>query len=176
MQYKLYHIKRKLFIWDTIYPLNQLWYKSPELYDQYKKNYLGREHIIDNIIPVINCKLHDVVHLSPINPQKISNILKKLWHNVKFQEIFVIDIKDIDIDKAVLFDYHWWEQLISPQEIKRFNKNDLQKISNISVTTINYFKKCIKKWIDPLVFYWIPHILYKWEINIKNSIVIKNNI
>jgi len=52
----VYHLKPKNLVGDFLIPLNQMDRES-KLFHEHSAKYKGREHLMDVIIPKLNCKL-----------------------------------------------------------------------------------------------------------------------
>ncbi len=78
----IYHLKPEPFEGTSLIPLN-LMDKSSPLYLGHAKKYEGREELMLEIIPKLNCKWNDVVQFSALNPQIIVQELKKIHPELK---------------------------------------------------------------------------------------------
>ena len=67
----LYHSVPRNLHGNILYPLNALTEKHPEIFEQQVSKYVGREHITQQRIPVIDCLWNDVLHFSAVNPKEI---------------------------------------------------------------------------------------------------------
>ena len=67
----VYHRKPVNMEGDTLYPLNSLRSKFPNLYDAQAKKYEGREELMQRKIPILNCLWNDVIHLAPVHPKHV---------------------------------------------------------------------------------------------------------
>lgn len=65
----VYHFKPKNMVGDLLIPLNQLRDKHPKTYAEHVTKYKGREKLLEETIPLLNCLWNDVLHISPIHPQ-----------------------------------------------------------------------------------------------------------
>ena len=57
--------------------------RESELYKGHARKYEGREHLMEEIIPILNCKWNDVVQFSALNPQVIVDKLKTIQDDFK---------------------------------------------------------------------------------------------
>jgi hypothetical protein len=67
----VYHFKPKNMVGDTLFPLFTLRETHPEIYAEHVKKYRGREDILEVRIPLLDCWWNEVLHLSPLHPQKV---------------------------------------------------------------------------------------------------------
>ncbi len=61
----------------TLVPLNLLKSMHLETYEQEAKRYTGREKLMKRVIPILDCLWNDVIHLSPIHPQRVLDVWKQ---------------------------------------------------------------------------------------------------
>ena len=81
--------------------------RESELYKGHARKYEGREHLMEEIIPILNCKWNDVVQFSALNPQVIVDKLKTIQDDFKLfrTKYFKINVSQIvDVYDAVVFD------------------------------------------------------------------------
>lgn len=157
---------------DILYPLNELKEIYPKIYEKKVTKYQGREHLLDEVIPILNCKWNDVLHFSPVHPKEIQRVFKEINHEFhgKFLEI---DPKLLNPDKTVLYLYFTDGPGLNPKEIIRFNPNELDKYSELRYETKKYYREKYLTNERPLLFYKIPHILFKGSIDIKETAVLE---
>ena len=62
----IYHVMPDPFIGTSLIPLNQM-DKKGELYKFHSEKYKGRENLMEEVIPLLNCRGNDVVQFSAIN-------------------------------------------------------------------------------------------------------------
>lgn len=168
----LYHQLPEDMEGDILYPLNELKEVYPEIYEKQVKKYQDREHLLDEVIPILRCRWNDVLHFSPVHPKEIQKVFEKINHEFhgKFLEI---DSKLLDLDKTVLYLYFTDGPGLNPKEIIRFNPNELGKYSELRYETKKYYKEEYLTSERPLLFYKIPHILFKGSLDIDDATVIE---
>ena len=57
---------------NILYPLNVMEKINPEIYEKAVKKYEGREYLMREVIPWLNCLWNDVLHFSIVHPTKIA--------------------------------------------------------------------------------------------------------
>lgn len=168
----LYHQLPEDMKGDVLYPLNELKDIDPDLYKAKVTKYQGREHLLDEVIPILNCKWNDVLHFSPVHPKEIQKVFGEFNHefHCKFLEI---DPKLIDPEKTVTYLYFTKGPGLNSKEVIRFNPNEIGKHSELRYETKKYYKEKYLTSKRPLLFYKIPHILFKGSIDINNVTIIE---
>lgn len=173
MQY-LYHFVPKDMQGGILYPLNELKQKYPELYKKQVKKYEGREFVMDQIIPVLDCKWNDVLHLSAIHPQEVKNALIEAGRSDQFSLMcYQIDPNILDAKETIVY-----KNLYENQEKKEgsnfeeYKPDEIEKYSTLPQATKKYYRKMYESGERPLVFAWAPHILYKGSIDISGLPII----
>jgi len=68
----LYHARSPDMRGDVLYPLNLLRSTHPDLYEQERDKYVGREALLELRIPVLGVLWNDAVHLSPVHPRHLA--------------------------------------------------------------------------------------------------------
>jgi hypothetical protein len=90
---------------ETLYPLNALRSAHPDLYEQERAKYAGREPLLELRIPLLDVLWNDAVHLAPIHPARLA----ETWLALGFppepweREFFRIPVERIDASRAVWF-------------------------------------------------------------------------
>ncbi|MDD3646882.1 MAG: hypothetical protein PHS44_00055 [Candidatus Dojkabacteria bacterium] len=168
----IYHIFRSDLEGYVLYPLNQLKSKFPKAYKKQVEKYEGREELMKRKIPILNCLWNDVIHLSPVNPQKIKEALQEAGCNYKQMSYWVIDSYKLNPQNTVVFLYtsdegYLKEDFIpySPELVNKYNK--------VPHASRSYFKSCAKEKRKPLFFHRIPHVLYKGTIDTRDLETLK---
>jgi hypothetical protein len=83
----LYHMVPNDMTGSVLQPLNTLKESHPDLYVSKAEKYKGREHLMDIMIPTLECKWNDVLHFSPIHPQELKEAFEEAgmkWSERKF--------------------------------------------------------------------------------------------
>jgi hypothetical protein len=101
----VYHFKPERLVGSKLVPLNRLKALSPEAAGEHLKKYRGRESVTQQTVPPLDCLWGDVLHLSPINPQTIVDLWRKLGFEVPQKKLEVIRIpaSSLDESKTVIF-------------------------------------------------------------------------
>jgi len=166
----IYHLKPEPFEGNSLIPLN-LMDKESELYKGHAKKYIGRESLMEEVIPTLNCKWNDVVQFSALDPQVIVDELKKINTDLKAIRpyYFKIHIRDI-ISKydAVIFDRKKREKgdfTIQEHEVSLLNEENYKELFDVPTETIHFWNDVKRNGGKYLWFPFITHILVKGIID-----------
>ncbi len=169
----IYHLKPEPFHGNKLIPLNQM-DQSSALYKNHAQKYTGREEIMDERIPLLNCKWNDVVQFSALDPQIIVKELKKLQPELKLLRPFYFKAHINDIFKqanAVL--YNKKERFskdfaIQKDEIFPLGPNNYIEAKSLPEWTRDYWKKAIAEKRKVLWFPFVPHVLVKGALDVSS--------
>lgn len=174
MKYFLYHFVPKNMQGTVLYPLNELKKIWPDIYKYHDDKYGWRREVQKTIIPG-HGKWGDVIHLSPIDP----NLTIKELNNAGFTKdiqwkVYKIDPSVLDKDKLIIMTKSF-EGDKPKSHFEEFNIDKLSTLNRFPQWTLNYYKECKKKNINPLLYAGAPHVLYAGRIDIGNVEIISVN-
>ena len=167
----LYHGVPTKMLGDTLIPLNQMRNMLPEVYSSETKKYHRREHVMEQTIPILNCKWNDVLHLTPLAPNLTLKALRQSGFNPPNCDFFKIPISKIDETCTVIFEYKGNETTYE-KEYKQFIKNNFSALNEVPCETFSYYIECRKKNISPLMYHFVPHVLTSSAIAISDLSII----
>ena len=169
----IYHLKPRPFEGTSLIPLNMM-NKEGDLYKNHARKYEGREYLMEEIIPSLNCKWNDVVQFSALDPQKIVDKLKTIQTDLEMfrSEYFKIHVSQIvQIYDAVIYERN-------KKRVKKdftIEDNEIIKFSHLYKETLQVPEETIDFWNRVrnnggkyLWFPFVPHILIKGVIDTKN--------
>lgn len=166
----IYHLKPEPFEGKSLIPLN-LMDKDSELYKGHVKKYFGRESLMEEIIPILNCKWNDVVQFSALDPQIIVNELIKINPELKINRphYFKIRVKDIASRyEAVVFERKKRERgdfTIKADEVLPLRESNFKELREIPSETISYWKDVKEHGGKYLWFPFVTHVFVKGIID-----------
>lgn len=167
-----YHLVPEPFIGRDLIPLNEMDPKS-DLYIRHAKKYIGRESLIKEVIPTLNCKWNDVVQFSALNPQYIINELRKIQPNFKIHRMkcFKVSVEEVEsVYEGVVFDRSKSRKKgdfsISLKEVQLLKSKTYKELHSVPKETIEYWNK-VKETGDGkyLWFPYVPHIFLKGAVD-----------
>ncbi|HEY1074819.1 MAG TPA: hypothetical protein VGE59_03940 [Patescibacteria group bacterium] len=178
----LYHMVPKDLVGDILYPLNKLKLLDPELYDKKTKKYQGREYQLELKVPPLNCLWNDVLHLSPIHPQEVVDTLKACGDTGPYtHRCYQIDPYFLDKELTTVFLYSKPKERrprfeVPADDFIDYDPNKIEQYAHYSQLTKDYFCRMYADGKYPLLYHFVPHILYKGTINVSNLPIIEASI
>jgi len=179
MQYFYHHVPKD-FKGSTLYPLNVLKQKYPELYENEVSKYKGREYVTRQRIPILgDCLWNDVIFMTAVHPQKIFDASAEAgWGEIIPQRYFKIDLSTLDKEKLAVYLFKASEPTVQSKvnndDFVKFDLKDVSKYEIVPQSTKDYFRheyESDHKRIS-LFYRYIPHILYRGEIDVSNAEII----
>lgn len=154
----------------TLYPLNTLKTLHPDLYAQYVQKYAGREHLMQERIPLLgNCLWNDVLFLTAVHPEQFRAAWESLFPPFKHYRFYALQVTELDpANLAVLTEM----EVDRGGTFRRFEKRSIAEYATVPEETFNYWKERKAQGLRPLIFMHIPHILYRGAISIASASVI----
>lgn len=159
----IYHQTPRQFIGWDIRPLNQIKSFDRVLYEQYLQKYKGREHLIKDTIPLLNCGWGDVIFLTAVSPQMWRSVFDTIGHKVSRADYFQIPLAKLDLDSTVVMNYNAHEE----ETFSWFYPRNVKKIRYIPDKARNYFKEIYATGEFPFWHHLVPQILYRGTLNIS---------
>lgn len=173
MEKYLYHkVPLEGIVGSCLYPLSELQKLCPEIYKKRVDEYVrdGRENILEMEIPCLNCFWKDVIYLTAISPIELRNGLKKAGIAGPKLRFFEIKASQLDYSRTVVMFFspnERWESVLDKYE--EFNDH-FEKYSTISEQTIEWWRKSKS---SHLLFRFIPHIMHKGMIDVRDAKIIE---
>ena len=173
----LYHWVPEKMVGDILQPLNTLRETHPELYAEYVKKYQGREELLKARVPILGCLWNDVLHLTPVNPQEVMKAYRDTGLKARTTHFFKIPDSSLKRDELVIYKHTKianddWS--IDPSEILRYSSTIAKKFSHLPDAARQYFEREKSAGRRPLLFGFVPHVLYRGQIDISKCEVIES--
>lgn len=171
----LYHRVPKHWQGDILYPLSTLKDILPRVYAKEILKYKERRHITGLHIPPLNCQWNDVLHLTAVHPSKIREALVKAGGRLKEESrYFQIDPHLLETEKTTVYLVAQLrpEDLEHPENFVAFDADDIARYGELPDRAIRYYRECVQKGNKPLIFKFIPHILYQGNLDISQAEII----
>ena len=169
----LYHMIPKMR-GNILMPLNALKERYPNIAAKHLEKYHGREKILSQRIPPLNCLWNDVLHFTAVHPKKTHAALKKAgFEGLLTRRWFKIDPRLIDPHQTTVFLYNDEIERDAKENFTTFSIGNLSQYNAIGRETSHYYREKRAREERPLLFHLIPHILYKGNLDISDLEVIE---
>ena len=162
----------------VLYPLNQLKSVYPSLYTTKVASYQNREAVMQARLPFLNCLWNDVLHFSPVHPSKVQEALAEAGFGRKPRRYFEVDPieKGFNATNAVVF-LHQRVRLekfrLAEEDFRRFTLAEISSLGEIPEATLAYYREMFERGKRPLVYLYVPHILYQGKLDISDVNIIE---
>jgi hypothetical protein len=169
----IYHlVPRKPVVGQKILPLNRLREIDEELYKYYAKKYEGREFVMEYRIPPLNCIWNDVVFLNAIPPRDLFEAYKITGRTMFKRRFYKIDPAQLDHFQMSVLVYGE-NNGVETKTFVPFQTSDLKDYSKIPERTMRHYREVSGNNKTGLMFAYVPHILYKGEIDISQVEIVE---
>lgn len=176
MKNYVYHFRPAGMSGEILMPLNVLKTELPTIYEEQVKKYKGREFLLQEKIPILDCLWNDVLHISPINPQLIIDTWRAagIYDYAKIPQsinVFKIPVELLSEETTLCFQTFNYD----------YEKNDpsLDKYWNFKVSEYTEQTKVDDKQLEIWIrdrengrrFFWYSHtmhILARQKIDTKS--------
>lgn len=161
-----------------LYPLNQLKSVYPSLYVTKAAHYQNREAVTQARLPILDCLWNDVLHFSPVHPSKIQEALAEAGFGRKPRRYYEVDplAKGFNATNAVIF-LHRRVNLekfqLEEDDFRVFHPAELSALGEIPAATRTCYREMFEQGKRPLVYLYVPHILYQGRLDIRDVKVIE---
>jgi len=166
---------------SILYPLNSMRGVFPDLYRERRSNYASREDIAALRIPPLGyCLWNDVLHLSPVHPDRIKDALTAAGHALpeEWRRYFQIDARLLDPAATVVYKlstFLWPGQFnvaVASEEIGRdclpFSAETLDLFMDVPTAAREYYASVVPG-AGVALFLGIPHVLHRGPIDLKQD-------
>lgn len=167
---RLYHIVPKDLEGDFLYPLHELARERPHLARAAAEKYVGREHLMDVVIPILDCRWNDVLHLTPLHPKKTKQALVAAGFPAREFRFFVIPPAAIAKGAAVHFEnskdtggrYDFESGEFTPFDLATY-----RELEAVPEAQVRYFSESKRCGVRPLLWARTPHVFYRGSLDTR---------
>jgi hypothetical protein len=173
----IYHWVPKDMRGEVLFPLNTLKETEPDLYEREVAKYVGREQIMQDRLPILNCLWNDVLHFSAVHPSLVKEALFESGRTKPFDlEFYEIDPHLLDPENTIVYLYknNKREDKLKEDNFAKFNPDDMAQYSAMPIETKDYYKEMYTQGKNPLLFHKIPHILFRGSLDVSKVRKIKS--
>jgi hypothetical protein len=167
----LYHIVPPRVEGPELMSLHELRGPYPALFEEYSKKYQGREELMAQMIPILNKSWNDVIQLSPVHPEEIRDAMLKIgfgWRPMLFFEIDPVAV-GMNSQNTVVFKHlpkQRGDFSMRPEDFESFDSKNISSYSTLPEITKNHFAESKANNTAPMLFIWVPHVLYAGRISV----------
>jgi hypothetical protein len=170
----VYHLMPEPMIGKVLYPLNEMEARLPAEFRTHSKKYEGREELMNEKIPLFNCRWNDVLHFSPINPQiilkeitKINPGSRKRKSYLKFKASALDDFPSAYMTHTKNKDDDSFNSNLAKYEL--FSSKTYKEIKSVPNETIRYWQRAMTAGKPMYWFIYVPHVLVKSHVSINEA-------
>ena len=147
-------------------PLNDWRELEPELYAAKAAKYVGREYVMEEWIEPLNCLWNDVLFFQPVHPAKIDAALVNLGHALKGRQYYRVPVMLLTPKDTVLWLWEGGGPLHkAPNSFVSCTPEEIAKHQELRSVTLNYYAEQFRTGKSPLLYFRIPHVLYKGTLD-----------
>lgn len=153
---------------NVLFPLNTLKETHPDIYEKEASKYVGREQIMQQRIPTLDCLWNDVLHFSAVHPSQVKEALIEAGRTKSFDiEFFEIDPHLLTPENTTVYLYRHstLEDKFKEENFANYNPDDVAQYSVLPQETKDYYKEMISQDKKPLLFHRVPHIIFKGSLD-----------
>ncbi len=166
--HKLYHLVPQNLEGSVLYPLNQLKETRPDLYAAHVAKYAGREHVLNSRITSLGCAWNDVLFFTAIHPRVIAQAFDKIGLCLPDRFTF-FEIDASALDPADTSVWLMTRTKDDPGDYVPFDPEDLEWYAELPDATVDYYRARYERGERPLLFNFVPHILYRGTLDIRSA-------
>jgi hypothetical protein len=140
----------------------------PDIYKKAIEKYKGREHIMKDAIPILNCLWNDVLHFSPVHPLRIKEAFEELGEEfMGGREYFEIPVDTFAPEKTIIYLNGGIPKTDSRNWLS-YDSALVPRYKELPELSRRYYKEKFAKNEQPLLYAKISHVLYRGSIDTKN--------
>lgn len=174
----VYHLVPARVEGEFLMPLNQLKSEWPALYEQHAAKYEGREELMARMLPHINVSWNDVLQFSPVNPEQMRDAMIKTGFGWRPMLFFQFEINEIGMNESNTVIYRHLPKAkgdftLSTEDFEVFSARTLEAHSHLPEVTKLHYQESLATKTAPLLFIWVPHVLFCGKISVVNAKIIE---
>ncbi|SRR5258706_4244057 len=176
----VYHLCARDFRGTTLYPLNGLRDRFPDLYQREKEKFIGRESLLDYVVPGLGVPWADTVNLSALDPRRLLEERRALgvpFSRLLERRLLAIPVARVAALPAVnyLSQTHWINSKPGDpnapptppsEEFSRFDATSHQEVCAVPAKHREYLLQQKARDELALGFVFVPHVLVAGPIDV----------
>jgi hypothetical protein len=170
---RLYHRKSPDFRGSVLYPLNVLREIAPDLYERQRAKYAGREELLRQRVPLLDCLWNDVLHFSPVHPGQVAELARAedlLWREAEWFEIDPL-AAGFTAQNTAVFRYADTERegAIPDDDFEPFEIARVARMNDLPQATRDCYRLAAKGTGHYFMFVGVPHVLHRGSVDVANA-------
>jgi hypothetical protein len=166
----VYHYQRNTLHGDYLRPLNDLKQHAPEVYAAQVKKYTGREVLLEQRVPYLDCLWNDVLFFSPVHPRHIRDAyiaVGKTWPGLKWFEVDTVAL-NFTPENTVFFHSDMSREKgdfsIDKEAFEPFKPDLLANMREMPPHTLDYYKEAAAAGEPIFTWMGITHVMHRGRI------------
>ncbi len=175
----VYHMKAADFRGATIYPLNRLRERYPEVYDAQRAKYAGREVLMEARISLLDVLWNDVIHCAPLHPHQFYRAMRDAGGAPRPDlEWFRVPLERLAHRRAV-----YWHPLRRPPDRPRYHfatdefapfvPEEYAELALLPPEQLAYYREEFAAGRRPLLARFTTHVLVAGAIDVTGLMVFR---
>lgn len=171
----LYHLAPKELVGSTLLPLSQLRSEHRPLYERYARKYEGREDLLDDEVPGLDCCWQDVVFLTALRPSTIRGLHEEAGFELPELRWFQINPAMLEKDRLAIYWYRHSqrERKYAPENWQEFSVALMPELQEVPGATRQHYAGAASNGMRPWAFFRTPHILHKGALDVTGCALIQ---
>lgn len=153
---------------SVLYPLNELRERDPDTFARACAKYAGREQVLKQGVPLLDCLWNDVLHLSPVHPVEFVEALESAGFTPDRRRFVEVDAAELEPTRTVLFlNSTDREHRYDESQWKSFDARVVPRHARLPQATRDYYAACAHDGTRPLLFAYVPHVLFRGSLDVS---------
>lgn len=170
---------------NHLWPLRELEIIAPEIAAKNREKYVGREHIAQLHVPLLDCSWDEVIFLSPIHPYEISAALQTVGFPLRPGHVYQIEADTLKGREAIWLDPTKTgpDRMLTPESVATLDMDEYLSVP-LSDKAVPYYQRCAEQGHRPLFLATEKHVLVRgytrdkkpYPIDVSKAVVITKNV
>jgi hypothetical protein len=165
----LYHLVPEHMNGSVLRPLSALAATAPHEYERLLSRYQddeARKRLPDRVIPPLECRWQDVVHLAPLHPRLICRAWKELGVTLDpGMRSFRIPVEALADVPTVVYDH--------PDRFEWFDRTSYRELTDVPDDTKAWYATLAAQGRCGAWLHKVPHVLVKGEVDVEAAGIVE---
>jgi hypothetical protein len=167
----IYHWRQPDFAGHTLYPQSRLHEVDPALAQAARARYAGRDHLLEERIPLLDVRWSEVVFCATIHPHHLYRALAALGDRPNpARGFFAIPAKRLRGLPAVIWSFRHDDLL--PEDVAPFDPDAYTELTTLPAETAAHYAAALAAGRRPFLFQHLPHVLIAAPLDVRDVAVI----